>query len=125
MAAITAAAGEIYAATGRYANTIYADPITAYELLGLVSAVSPIFLSTGGGNLSSGNLPVDRRAPLVAPRDCRRTPSIVGDSSALLTRRDARRAGRAPRGRAVDRRDRGRDHRRLRRRDSRPRPSSS
>ena len=83
-AAITAAAGDIYVNTGRYANVIYADPVTAYELLGMASAVSPIFLSTGGGDLSSGNLPSIGGLKIVASRGLTNM-AIVADSSALLT----------------------------------------
>src|SRR5262245_6649277 len=54
MGAIVAAAGTVYSASNRRANTIYADPVTGYQILGLVSQTSPVFIPAGGYSLTSG-----------------------------------------------------------------------
>ncbi|HKE76619.1 MAG TPA: hypothetical protein VKB57_23580 [Acidimicrobiales bacterium] len=84
MAAISAAAGEVYANTGRYANTIAANPADAYKLLALVSATSPIFLATGSADLSSGTFPNIAGLNFVASSGIPAGTVIVGDFSALL-----------------------------------------
>jgi HK97 family phage major capsid protein len=84
MAAITAAAGAVYIATGRYANTIYADPTSGFEVLGLVSAQAPVFLATGAGNLT-GSFPSVGGLQLVISRGLPADTVIVGDSQSLLT----------------------------------------
>jgi len=84
MAAISAAAGEVYSKTGRYANTIAANPADAYKLLGLVSATSPIFLATGSADLSSGTFPSIAGLRFVASSGIPAGTVIVGDFSALL-----------------------------------------
>jgi HK97 family phage major capsid protein len=53
-AAIAEAAGRVYSATRRRANTLYAGITTGYELVGLVSAASPVFLAGGQFSLGTG-----------------------------------------------------------------------
>jgi HK97 family phage major capsid protein len=84
MAAITAAAGEVYANTGRYANTVAANPADAYKLVGMVSAVSPVFLATGSADLSTGSFPSIAGLRFVASAGLPAGTVIVGDFSALL-----------------------------------------
>jgi hypothetical protein len=86
--AITAAAGEIYRTTGRYANTVYADAVTGYELLGLVAGVAPVFLTTGVGNLATGQFPTIGGLQLVISKGLANVV-IVGDSQAILTAENA------------------------------------
>jgi len=83
MTAITAAAGTVYAAGNRRANTIYADVSSGYSIIGLVSNTSPIFvpaggfsLGTGAGNIAGLNLVISKGLPAKTV--------VVGDSQALL-----------------------------------------
>jgi HK97 family phage major capsid protein len=82
--AVSDAAGRIYAATGRRANTIYSDVTTGYGILGLVSASTPIFLSTGGANLSTGAYPSIGGLQLVISTAIGADRTYVADSSVLL-----------------------------------------
>jgi HK97 family phage major capsid protein len=84
MAAITGAAGEVYANTGRYANTVAANPADAYKLVGMVSAVAPVFLATGPADLSNGTFPNIAGLRFVASAGLPAGTVIVGDFSALL-----------------------------------------
>lgn len=84
MAAITAAAAEVYANTGRYANTIAANPADAYALLALVGNVSPTFLATGQADLSTGSFPNIAGLRFIASSGIPAKTVIVGDFSALL-----------------------------------------
>jgi HK97 family phage major capsid protein len=84
VSAITAAAGRIYAATGRRANVIYADVTSGYKLLGLTAGVAPVFLGTGAANLATGQYPAIAGLQLVISPGLPANTIIVGDSSALL-----------------------------------------
>jgi len=84
MAGITAAAGEVYANTGRYANTIAANPADAYGLVGLVAVESPVFLAAGSADLSTGSFPNIAGLRFVASSGIPAGTVIVGDFSALL-----------------------------------------
>ena len=57
MAAISQAAADVYNLTGRYVDTIAANPADGYKLLGYVTAANPIFLATGTADLSTGTFP--------------------------------------------------------------------
>ena len=83
MATIVGSAGAIYAASGRRANTVYADVASGYTLAGLVSASSPVFvtggqfsLASGSGNVAGLNLVVSTGLPA--------DTVLVADSNALL-----------------------------------------
>lgn len=54
IAAISGAAAAIYGASRRRPDTIYADVATGYSIAGLVSQVSPVFLTSGSFSLASG-----------------------------------------------------------------------
>lgn len=84
-AAISTAAGLVYADTGRYADTIYAAPDVGYGLIAMVSAVSPVFLAVGGGNLSSGQFGSIGGLRLVVSKGMPAGKVTVGASEALLT----------------------------------------
>lgn len=83
LAAITAAAGDVYATTGQRANTIYTDIATGYKLIGQVSQASPVFLPAGGFSLASGSGNVAGLTLVISPGLPADT-AIVGASSALL-----------------------------------------
>lgn len=85
MAAIAAAAAEVYANTGRYANVIAANPADGYKLLALVSNVAPVFLTTGQADLSTGTFPPIAGLRFVVSSGLPVGTAIVGDFSALLT----------------------------------------
>jgi HK97 family phage major capsid protein len=82
--AVADAAGRIYSATGRRANTIYSDVTTGYGILGLVSSATPIFLATGGANLSAGAYPSIGGLQLVISTQIAADRTYVADSSAIL-----------------------------------------
>jgi HK97 family phage major capsid protein len=84
MAAIAAASGEVYANTGRFPNAIAANPADAFTLLGFVSQVAPVFLTTGQGNLSTGTFPPIGGLRFIATNGLPAGTAIVGDFSALL-----------------------------------------
>jgi HK97 family phage major capsid protein len=84
MAAIAAAAGEVYANTGRYANTVAANPADGYALVGMVAAVAPVFLATGPADLSTGAFPALGGLRFVVSAGLPAGTVIVGDFSALL-----------------------------------------
>lgn len=84
MGAITAAAGQVYAATGRTANVIAAAPDVGFALLGLVGATSPVFLSTGGGNLQTQTATI-AGLRLVITAGLAPGTVVVGDFDAILT----------------------------------------
>lgn len=54
ISAITAAAGLIYQGSRRHPDTIYADIVTGYSIMGLVANVAPVFFPAGNFSLSSG-----------------------------------------------------------------------
>jgi hypothetical protein len=85
MAAITNAAAAVYAATGRYCDTIYSDPASAYALVGTVSATNPTFVATGGANLATGTWPGIAGLTMVVSNGLPAQTIVVGDSSALIT----------------------------------------
>jgi HK97 family phage major capsid protein len=87
--AIADAAGRIYGATGRYADTVYSDPATGYGIIGLVSASQPVFLPTGGGNLAAGTYPTIGGLRLVISKGLPADVTVVGDSQAILTAENA------------------------------------
>jgi HK97 family phage major capsid protein len=84
MAAIAAAAGEVYANTGRFANVIAANPADAYSLVALVGNVAPTFLTTGTADLSNGTWPPIAGLRMVVSSAIPAKTVIVGDFSALL-----------------------------------------
>lgn len=83
MAAIVAAAGTVYGAGNRMADTIYADPVTGYQILGQVSASSPVFVPTGTFSLTSGQGNI-AGLRLVISKGLPAKTVVVGDSTALL-----------------------------------------
>ncbi|HEU0193315.1 MAG TPA: phage major capsid protein [Gaiellales bacterium] len=84
MAAIAAAAGQVYTATGRFADTFWASPDLGYGLLGLVSAEAPTFLAVGQGNLATGSFPPIGGLQFVVSAGLGTGTAVVGDSQALL-----------------------------------------
>jgi HK97 family phage major capsid protein len=84
MAGIAAAAGEVYANTGRYADTVAANPADGYALLGYVGSVAPTFLATGVGNLATGSFPSLGGLRFVISAGLPAGTVIVGDFDALL-----------------------------------------
>jgi hypothetical protein len=54
VAAITAAAGMIHSTARRAPNVLIADITTGYQILGLVSAQTPVFFGAGSANLAEG-----------------------------------------------------------------------
>lgn len=54
MGAIVTAAGAIYVASRRRADTIYADVASGYSIMALVTNVAPVFFPAGDFSLSSG-----------------------------------------------------------------------
>ena len=85
MAAIAGAAAEVYANTGRYANTLYLNPADAYPLVALVGNVNPTFLATGNADLSTGTWPAIAGLSMVVSSGIPAKSAIVGDSGAFLT----------------------------------------
>jgi hypothetical protein len=84
MAAISAAAGQVYADTRRAANVIAADIATGYKLLGMVSDVAPVFISAGAGSIQTGSGTV-AGLRLVISYGFTGPTVIVGDFNQLLT----------------------------------------
>jgi HK97 family phage major capsid protein len=84
MAAIAAAAGEVYANTGRFPDTVAAAPDVGFALLGLVSGTAPVFVATGAGNFG-GNFPAIGGLRFVISNALTAGTAIVGDFSALLS----------------------------------------
>jgi HK97 family phage major capsid protein len=83
-AAIAKAAGSVYSQSGRMADTIYADVTSGYKLLGMVSNASPVFLATGGANLSSSTVANIGGLALVISKGLAAGNVVVGDSQAML-----------------------------------------
>jgi HK97 family phage major capsid protein len=83
LAAISTAAGGIYAQSARMPNVIYADVVSGYHLAGLVSQASPVFLPSGGFSLSTGTGNI-AGLQLVVSRGLPAATVVVGDSNALL-----------------------------------------
>jgi hypothetical protein len=84
LGAITAQAGAIRKGASRArSNTIYMDVTTGYQVLGLVSASAPVFLSAGGGNVSTGAGNIAGMQFVISDALPAGT-IIVGDSSRLL-----------------------------------------
>jgi HK97 family phage major capsid protein len=83
-AAIAAAAGRIYAATNRRANTVYADITSGYRILGLVSTSQPVFITTGGADLATGAYPTIAGLQLVISPGMPANTVVVADSRAVL-----------------------------------------
>ena len=84
MAAIAAAAGAIYTATGRRADTIAMSPDVGFPLLGLVGATTPTFLATGSADLSTGAYPSLGGLRYVISNGLPAASVVVGDFDALL-----------------------------------------
>jgi len=83
MAGIAAAAGEVYAATGRFPDTVAAAPDVGFLLLGLVSGTAPVFVATGQGSFG-GAFPSIGGLRFVISNAIPSNTAIVGDFSALL-----------------------------------------
>lgn len=88
MGALTAAAGSIYDATGRRADTLFCSSAVGYSLLGMVSGEAPVFLSAGPGNLAAGSGTI-AGLRLVISNGFGAEHAIVGDSSAMLCAENA------------------------------------
>ena len=73
-AALTAAAGEVYAGSRRFANTVWASPAMGFHLRGLVSNLTPSFGGAGG---FAG-------LQLVTSQGLVGNAVLVGDSQSLL-----------------------------------------
>ena len=84
MAAVAEAAYHVYNQTGRYADTIAADPETGYKLLGLVGTSSPVFLATGPANLANGTFPTIGGLRFIISAGLPSATAIVGDFDAVL-----------------------------------------
>ena len=112
-AAITAAAGNVYAESKRFADVIYASPALAFHLAGLVSNVSPNFGAGGSINISQGGAGNVAGLQLDRVSRARRERLFRREQSSLLV---AETAGAPVEMRAVEpshRRDGGRRHRRV------------
>jgi HK97 family phage major capsid protein len=83
-AAITAAAGNVYAESKRFADVIYAAPGLAFHLAGLVSNTSPNFGAGGSINISQGGSGNVAGLQLVASHGLTGNSCFVGNSQALL-----------------------------------------
>lgn len=83
LAAITAAAGKIYAASRMRPDTIWADVTRGYALIGQVSTAQPVFLTAGGFDLSTGAGNVAGLRLVISPGLPANTV-VVGASRALL-----------------------------------------
>jgi hypothetical protein len=83
-AAITAAAGEVYAGSKRFADVIYAAPELAFHLAGLVSNTSPSFGAGGSINISQGGAGNVAGLRLVASHGLTGNACFVGNSQSLL-----------------------------------------
>ena len=84
MGALAEASMDIYNTTGRYADTIAANPADAYKLLGYVSTANPVFLATGSADLSTGSFPSLGGLRMVVSHGITPGGVIVYDSKALL-----------------------------------------
>lgn len=83
MAAITAAAGVIYAASHRRPDTIYADIATGYTMMGLVANVAPVFLPGGNFSLASGSGNVAGLRLVISPGLPAKTVVVAASQSFL------------------------------------------
>jgi HK97 family phage major capsid protein len=83
MTAITAAAGVIYTASRRRPDTVYADVTTGYSIMGLVSNVAPVFITTGNFSIASGQGSI-AGLRLVISAGLPAKTVVVGDSQSLL-----------------------------------------
>lgn len=83
-AAITAAAGNVYAESKKFADVIYAAPALAFHLAGLVSNVSPNFGAGGSINISQGGAGNIAGLKLVASHGLTGNACFVGNAQSLL-----------------------------------------
>ncbi len=83
MAGLSAAAGEVYANTGRFPNAFAANPVEGFKLLSMVGAVSPVFVSTGTGSFTGSFPSIGGLRPIISNGIPAGTV-VVGDFSALL-----------------------------------------
>lgn len=83
MTAITAAAGLIYSTSRRRPDTVYADVVTGYSIMGLVANVAPVFFPAGDFSLSSGQGNI-AGLRLVISAGLPTKTVVVGDSQTLL-----------------------------------------
>lgn len=81
--AIVAAAATIYATSRRRADTVFADIVSGYSIMGEVSNVSPVFLPAGGFSLATGTGTIGGLRLVISPGLPAKTV-VVGDSSSLL-----------------------------------------
>ena len=84
LAAITQAAGEIYSASKRRADTVACDIATGYTLLGMVGATSPVFVTGGTGSLATGTGSIAGLQIVISP-GFPADYAIVGAFDQLLT----------------------------------------
>jgi len=82
-AAVTAAAGEVYAGSKRFADTIWASPAIAFHLAGMTSNLGPVFVPGGSINLGSAQGSF-AGLQLVASNGLVGNSVLVGASQALL-----------------------------------------
>jgi HK97 family phage major capsid protein len=83
-AAITAAAGVVYAESKRFADVIYAAPGLAFHLAGLVSNANPSFGAGGSIQISQGGAGNVAGLQLVASHGLTGNSCFVGNSQSLL-----------------------------------------
>jgi HK97 family phage major capsid protein len=83
-AAVTAAAGTVYAVSKRFADVIYAAPELAFHLAGLVSNTSPSFGAGGSINIAQGGAGNVAGLRLVASHGLTGNACFVGNSQSLL-----------------------------------------
>jgi HK97 family phage major capsid protein len=83
-AAITAAAGNVYAASRRFADVIYAAPELAFHLAGLVTNQNAAFGAGGSINISQGGAGNIAGLRLIASHGLTGNSCFVGNSQSLL-----------------------------------------
>lgn len=83
-AAITAAAGEVYSVSKRFADAIYASPALAFHLAGFVSNVAPSFGAGGNINIAQGGAGNIAGLKLVPSHGLTGNACFVGNAQSLL-----------------------------------------
>lgn len=83
IAGVTAAAGQIYAASGHRPDVLVTNIANGYTLLGIVGSTTPVFLTAGPGDLSTGTGQIAGLRIVISPQ-MPVDKALVGDSGALL-----------------------------------------
>lgn len=83
LAAITAAAGQIYSNTRHRADTIFAGITEGYRLIGLASSASPVFVAGGQFSLATGTGGIAGLRLVISP-GLPATSVIVANAGSLL-----------------------------------------